>query len=101
MNEQKVMSILGLAQKAGKLVSGDFAVQGAIKSGKAKLLIIASNTSESTKKEYKFQADSRNVTTYYALSKEQLGGAIGKAMRAAVVVTDDGFSKALIRIFEE
>jgi ribosomal protein L7Ae-like RNA K-turn-binding protein len=101
MNTQKLMSLLGLAQKAGKIVSGDFAVQGAIKSGKARLLILATDASESTKKEYKYQAESRNIAIYCALSKEQLGGAIGKALRAAVVITDEGFTKPIILTLEE
>ncbi|WP_371371216.1 L7Ae/L30e/S12e/Gadd45 family ribosomal protein [Sporomusa aerivorans] len=101
MNEQKVMSVLGLAQKAGKIVSGDFAVQGALKSGKAKVLIIAKDASDATKKEYQYQADSREIATYYALSKEQMGGAIGKALRAAVAITDNGFVKPLVRAIEE
>lgn len=101
MNQQKLMSILGLAQKAGKVVSGDFAVQGAIKSGKAKLLIIAADASESTKKEYQYLAASRNIESYCFLSKEQLGGAIGKALRAAVVITDEGFTKPIILTLQE
>lgn len=101
MNEQKFMSVLGLAQKAGKIVSGDFAVQGAIKSGKARLLIVASDASDATKKEYQYQAGSRGIDIYYALSKEQLGYSIGKALRAAVVITDNGFVKPLIRALEE
>lgn len=101
MNEQKLISILGLAQKAGKVASGDFAVQGAIKSGKAKMLIIAADASESTKKEYHYQAEYRNITVYCALSKEQLGGAIGKALRAAVAVTDAGFVNPIVRALEE
>jgi ribosomal protein L7Ae-like RNA K-turn-binding protein len=101
MNEQRLMSVLGLAQKAGKIVSGDFAVQGAVKSGKAKLLIIANDASDATKKEYQYQAESREITIYYALSKEQLGSAIGKALRAAVAITDNGFIKPLVRALEE
>ncbi|QDR80539.1 L7Ae/L30e/S12e/Gadd45 family ribosomal protein [Sporomusa termitida] len=101
MNEQKLMSILGLAQKAGKVVSGDFAVQGALKSGKARLLIIAGDASASTKKEYQYQAQSRNIAVYCTLSKEQLGSSIGKALRAAVVITDEGFVKSVVKTLEE
>ncbi len=101
MKEQKLMSILGLAQKAGKIVSGDFAVQGALKSGKARLLLIASDASASTKKEYQYQAQYRDVAVYYTLSKEQLGGSIGKPLRAAVVITDDGFVKSVVKALEE
>lgn len=101
MNEQKLISILGLAQKAGKIASGDFAVQGAMKSGKAKLLIMAVDVSASTQKEYYYQAESRNIAVYSALTKVQLGTAIGKALRAAVVITDEGFTKAIISILKE
>lgn len=101
MNESKLISVLGLAQKAGKMVSGDFAVQGAIKSGKAKLLIVANDASAATKKEYQYQAENRDIPIYYALTKEQLGGAIGKALRAAVAVNDNGFVKPIVRAIEE
>ncbi|SDD44902.1 L7Ae/L30e/S12e/Gadd45 family ribosomal protein [Sporomusa acidovorans] len=100
MNEQKLMSLLGLAQKAGKIVSGEFGVQGAIKSGKAKLLIIAIDASDSTQKEYQHLAKSRNIAMFCALSKEQLGGAIGKALRAVVAVTDEGFTKPIVTILK-
>ena len=70
MNQQKLMSILGLAQKAGKVASGDFAVQGAIRSGKAKLLIIAAETSESTKKEYQYLATSLAISGLTMMSDE-------------------------------
>lgn len=101
MSDQKLMSILGLAQKAGKVISGDFAVQGALKSGKARLLIIAGDASASTKKEYEYQAQYRNIAVYCALTKEQLGGAIGKALRAAVVITDEGFAKSIVKTLEK
>lgn len=101
MNEVKLIAVLGLAQKAGKIVSGDFAVQGAIKSGKAKLLIIANDASAATKKEYQYQAEKKNVPVYYALTKEQLGGAIGKVLRAAVALNDNGFVKPVVRAIEE
>lgn len=100
MNEQKLISLLGLAQKAGKVISGDFGVQSAIKSGKAKLLIVATDASDSTKKEYQYLATSKNITMYCALSKEQLGGAIGKALRAAVIITDEGFTKPIVAILK-
>ena len=36
----KILNLIGLAQKAGKVVSGDYGVTKAIKTGKAKLLLI-------------------------------------------------------------
>ena len=48
----KVHSMIGLATKAGKVVSGEFAVEKAIKDGKAFLVIIAEDASDNTKKHF-------------------------------------------------
>ena len=42
--------MIGLAQKAGKIVSGEFATEKAVKTGKAALVIVAGDASENTKK---------------------------------------------------
>lgn len=97
-NEQKLASLLGLAQKAGKLSSGDFAVDRAIKSGKAKIILVAADASEGTKKSYKDMAKFYNVSYYETLSKIRLGEAIGKPLRAAAVITDEGFTRSLLKL---
>lgn len=95
MNEAKLLSLLGLAQKAGKLASGELAVEKAVRGGRARMVIIAADASDNTKKSY------RDLTAYYkvayheALSKEQIGNATGKAPRAALAVADAGFAKAI------
>ena len=45
----KVYSLLGLAKKAGQLLSGDDTCERTIKSGKAVLVIVAGDASENTK----------------------------------------------------
>ena len=49
-NDQSLLFALGIAQKAGKAVSGDFAVQDALRKGKVKLLLIAKDASENSRK---------------------------------------------------
>jgi len=101
MNEEKISSLLGLAQKAGKIVSGELAVEKTVKSGQAKILIMATDCSAATKKNY------RDMTTYYKVEllehflKEELGTCIGKVYRAALAVTDAGFSKAIKKLFDD
>ena len=96
MNNDKVLSMLGLAAKAGKLVSGEFSVDKAIKDKKAKLVIVATDSSDNTKKDFK------NACAYYRVpymergTKEQLGHYIGREFRATVAVTDEGFAKAVL-----
>lgn len=97
-NEQKITSLLGLAQKAGKIASGELAVEKAVKSGQAKLLIIATDCSDATKKNYRDMTTYYNVELYEEFSKEELGACIGKVYRAALAVIDVGFSKALKKL---
>ncbi len=93
--EQKIMNLLSMAQRANKLVSGEFAVEKAVPTGKIKLLLVASDTSEAGKKQYNDMALSYNVPLYFVLTKDELGQCIGKAHRAVAGVLDNGFSKAL------
>ena len=48
----KVYSFLGLATKAGKLISGEDTCERAVKSGKVGLLIVAEDAYEITKKKF-------------------------------------------------
>lgn len=98
MNEQKLMSLLGLAQKAGKVSSGELAVETAIRSGKAKLLLVACDASANTQKGYHDLARHYQVECYVQLTKEQLGRCTGKAQRAALAVTDSGFCAGVKKI---
>ena len=95
MNRNKVLGLLGLAEKAGKVRSGEFSTEKAVKSGKAGLVIVSEESSDNTKKMF------RNMCTYYEVpyyefgSKDELGHATGKAMRASLAVVDPGFSEAI------
>lgn len=87
--------MLGLASKAGKLVSGEEVVRNSIRQGKVKLLIISEDASDNTKKRFINTADFYKVTTYFWGSKEQLGSSIGKSDRSVVGITDDNFTKSV------
>lgn len=50
--DHKIATLLGFAQKAGKLVSGDDMVTAAAKKGKIRLYVVACDVGENTKKEF-------------------------------------------------
>lgn len=87
---------LGLAQRAGKAVSGDFAVKESLKGGKARLLILAADIAPNTKKELLFLAEEAGVPVMEGMAKVELGEAIGKAPRASVAITDSNFVRLLM-----
>ena len=95
MANNKQAFALGLAQKAGKIVSGDFAVKSALKSGTVKLLVVAEDTAPNSKKELCYLATQARVPVVELLTRWELGGALGKGQRAAAAITDSNFASML------
>jgi ribosomal protein L7Ae-like RNA K-turn-binding protein len=96
-SESQVLFALGMAQKAGKIASGDVAVKTALKKGKARLLLIAEDTSENSKKELINLASQMGVKVVEGLNKLNIGWAIGKAKRSSIVVLDKNFVKMILK----
>lgn len=99
--DERILSLLGLAHKARKMVSGEMAVEKAIRNRSVKLLLIAADASNSTIKNYQDLAAYYSTPVFILLTKNQLGMSIGKDHRAALAVTDMGFSKAILKILAE
>ena len=95
--QDKVLSLLSLATKAGKTVSGEFMTENEIKSEKAKLVIIASDCSDNTKKKFEDMCAYRNIKIVHYANKEELGKYIGKEFRACVPVLDEGFAASILK----
>ena len=87
--------MIGMAMKAGKLASGEFATEKAVKTGLAALVIVSEAASENTKKKFRNMCEYYEVPVYFFGSKEELGHAIGKEFRASLAVLDPGLAKAI------
>ena len=93
MNEP-IYRLLGLCMKAGRLLSGSEQVKTAVKDGKGILLILAEDSSERTKEEYIRLAKLSGIT--WRIFGE-LGHAVGKGIRAAILISDSGFGTSLLQ----
>lgn len=96
MQQDRILSVLGLAMKAGKIASGEFSTEKAVKSHRAFLVIVSVEASENTKKMFRNMCSFYQVPMYLYESKERLGHAIGKQYRASLAVLDEGFAESLI-----
>lgn len=92
---KKVYAMLGMAMKAGKVVSGEFSTEKSVKSGQAQLVIVSGDASDNTKKMFSNMCEFYKVPRCFCGTKEELGCAIGKAMRASLAITDQSFAKAI------
>lgn len=103
VKEQKLMNLLSMAQRAGKVLSGDFVVTEALekKKCKIKLLLVAEDASSETVKKYKGLTDERDIEMRCVLTKDSLGHCIGKEYRAMAGIIDEGFAKSLLKIMQD
>lgn len=92
----KALSMLSIAAKAGKVVGGGFLCEKAIQEGKAFLVIIAEDASSNTRKKF------INKSVYYKIpyvifgESTVLGKYIGKQARTTVAVTDSGLANQIL-----
>lgn len=97
MRQNKVLSLVGLATKAGKTVSGEFSTEKAVKEGKACIVIVSEESSENTKKKFQNMCTYYRVPIYFYGTKDELGAAMGKELRASMAVKDQGFADAIVK----
>lgn len=100
MKQDKLLSLTGLAMKAGKVASGEFTTEKSIKTGRASLVIIAEDASDNTKKKFQNMCSFYEVPVYCRGTREELGRAVGKEFRASLAILDDNFTKAILQILE-
>lgn len=98
--QDKVLSMIGLATKAGKTVSGEFMTEREIKSGRAVLVVVAGDSSDNTKKKFRDMCEFYKVPIYFYGDKDTLGHAMGKEFRASLAILDEGFAKGMRKHLE-
>lgn len=99
----RFLGMLGLARRAGRIVSGTEQVCLEMKKGGNMLVILACDVSANTKKKV------LNKTEFYGIpcicpniNGDDIGKAVGRTNSiAAVAVKDENFSKAILNILND
>ena len=76
MKPDKILSLVGLATRAGKTASGEFCTEKEVKTGRAALVIVAGDASENTKKKFRDMCEFYEVPIYFYKDKDTLGHAM-------------------------
>lgn len=97
MTNRKILGLLGLARRAGKVAFGTEMVTGLIEKKKVKLLIIATDASERTKKNFRQLAEEKQIPIREIETIEEISRAIGQTNKAVLGITDTNFSKEMIK----
>ena len=96
--EERIRGYMGLAARAGRIESGEFSTEKAVKSGKAHVVFIAGDASENTRKKFFNMCEYYKVPVFELADREQLGHIIGRQFRASLAVTDAKLAAAILSL---
>jgi ribosomal protein L7Ae-like RNA K-turn-binding protein len=94
----RLTNAIGFAMKAGKLVSGDFSVEKAVRAGRGKIGLIDTTASDNTKDKYRGMCQHAGIDL---IEVEELGRWIGKPGRMVAAVTNEQFTTMIKRASEK
>ena len=97
MKPAAVFSMLGICQRAKKLISGQENVSKACALGKVSLVILAEDTSDNTVKKVRNLCTRKGIPFFSWGYSKDLGRAIGKDQRKVIGITDSGIAKEIIK----
>jgi ribosomal protein L7Ae-like RNA K-turn-binding protein len=96
----KVVQYLGLAQRAGKMVTGEELVIQAIRHKQVKLVVLAGDASDNTRKKIQDKCASYQVPLRIYGDRNLLGSSLGKEQRVTLGVKDSGFAQELLKLID-
>ncbi len=101
MSDVKWLSLLGLATRARKVISGEDVVLKEVRRERVRLVLIADDASSNTKKKMLDKCAYYDVPIRIVSDRKTLGKAVGKGERVVIGVIDEGFAKKIISLVDE
>ena len=94
--EQKMLSLLGIARRSGRVSLGADAAKEALAKHRSRLLLLAADVSERSEKAMKTAADGTGVPVLRTMvPMDRLGAAVGKPGTGILSVNDIGFAEKI------
>ncbi|EPA2134798.1 TPA: YlxQ-related RNA-binding protein [Streptococcus pyogenes] len=98
-NLERLSSLIGLAQRAGKVISGEELVVRAIQHQQVILVFLANDAGPNVTKKVTDKSNYYNVEVSTVLNALELSAALGKPRKVAAIA-DAGFSKKMRTLME-
>ena len=95
---EKTLNLLGLMRKANAIAVGETNTGGAVKAGKAKLLLLAADASDNARSRARGFTHGRDVVTVtLPFTKDEIAAHVGVSSCAMAAITDIGFANAFMK----
>ncbi len=97
-NNKRILGLLGLCTKAGGICFGTDACTDLIIKKKIKLLLVAKDASDRTRRNFEYICNSNGVKIYFVGTIEELSKAIGKNNKAVIGIKNKNFAEQIEKI---
>jgi len=95
---EHILSMIGLAKKAGRVEIGEEPVGSAARAKHARVILVAEDAAPSSvRRAYSFAQAGACLCLTVGATKDELGGALGRTSCAMAAVTDIGFAEAIVK----
>ena len=95
---ERILSMIGLAKKAGLVEIGEEPVGSAARAKHARIILVAGDAAASSvRRAYSFAQSGNCLCLTIDAAKDELGGALGRTSCAMVAVTDIGFAESIVK----
>ena len=98
MINKKILGLIGLSAKAGKISFGSDSVENDLKKRKIYLVIVAEDSSDRTKEKFKKICEEFNVPIIFLVFIDILSKTIGKNNKAIIGIKDINLSNEINKI---
>ena len=97
VNNQRVFGLLGLCMKSGAIAFGTESCQDLIQKNKLKLVIVASDASDRTKRNFNFLCNKNNINFLEFASIDELSKCIGKKNKAVFGIKNESLANQIYK----
>ena len=95
---EKTLNLLGLMRKANAIAVGETNTGGAVRAGKAKLLLLAADASNNARSRARGFTHGRDIVTVtLPFTKDEIAAHVGVSGCAMAAITDIGFENAFMK----
>lgn len=95
---EKTLNLLGLMRKANAIAVGETNTGGAVRAGKAKLLLLAADASDNARSRVRGFTHGRDIVTVtLPFTKDEIAAHVGVSGCAMAAITDIGFANAFMK----
>ncbi len=96
MANYKLLSMIGLARRAGAAQTGAFLTERCIHDGRCELIIMAADTAPNNRKKFLSSSKHYGIPLIEYSTKDELSHALGKENVVVVGIDDKNFAKGIL-----